>query len=107
MRKVIHIGLPELSDEELAEVADIAHETVVNEIRESISSSDIIDLDVVVRVTREETLDLSVEAYVEVPIFIGLDVEGIVEEALDSAYARVEEWLRRKACGERSGSGEG
>ena len=102
VRKVVHIGLPELSEEELTAIAELAHETVVERIRDSLSSSDIIDINVVVKVVEDDTLDLAVDAYVEVPVFVDADVEGIVNEAIELAYERVERELRRKAGEERN-----
>ncbi len=96
MKRLIRIGLPELSDEDLTEIASIAQDEVLKRIEESISRSDLIDVDVTVRVVKGETLDLEIEVSFEVPVFVRADVDSIVEDALESAFSKVEEFIRRK-----------
>jgi len=95
--RVVHIGLPELSEEQLIEIGDLAQETVVNYIFEHLSKSEVKDIEVTTRINRNEMLNLEVEAYIEVPIFVKVDVDKLIEEALEKAYEKVEERLREIA----------
>ncbi len=97
MRKVVNIGLPELNDDELAEIGELAQKTVMDNLLAGFRRSDLIDIDVIARVIHDGTLHLELEVYVEVPVFVDVDVEGLVEGAMERAYAEVEELLRRKA----------
>ncbi|AAL80507.1 hypothetical protein PFDSM3638_01740 [Pyrococcus furiosus DSM 3638] len=95
MKKVIHIGLPELSEEELIRVGEIGQKIIINYIFDHLAKSEVRDLEVTARINRGETLDLELEVYVEVPIFVKVDVESLIEEALDKAYEAIEDYLRR------------
>ncbi|AEH25496.1 DUF3194 domain-containing protein [Pyrococcus yayanosii] len=97
MKKVIHIGLPELSEEDLIEIGDIAQRVIIDHIFEYLNKSDVKDLEVTARINREDTLDLELEVYLEIPIFVKVDVERVIEEALDKAYEAVERRLRELA----------
>ncbi len=94
---VIHIGLPEMSEEELAAIGELAQETAINHVFAHLTKSEVKDIEAVVRVTRDETLNLELELYIEVPIFVKVDVDALVEEALEKAYRKVEERLREIA----------
>ncbi|ASJ08977.1 hypothetical protein A3L11_06955 [Thermococcus siculi] len=96
-RRVIHIGLPELSEEELIEVGELAQETIIKHIFDVLNRSDVKDIEVTMRINREDTLDLEVEVYLEVPIFVKVDVEGLIDEAVEKAYEAVERKLREIA----------
>ncbi|NJF24297.1 DUF3194 domain-containing protein [Thermococcus sp. Bubb.Bath] len=96
-RRVIHIGLPPLSEEELIEIGELAQETVLKRIFGALNRGDVKDVDVTTRINLGDTLDLEVEAYLEVPVFVKADVEKLVEEALEEAYSVVERRLREIA----------
>ncbi|ASA77277.1 DUF3194 domain-containing protein [Thermococcus sp. 5-4] len=93
-RRVIHIGLPELSEEQLIEVGEIAQETIIKHVFDVLNRSDVKDIEVTMRINRDETLDLEVEVYLEVPVFVKVDVESLIDEAVEEAYAVVERKLR-------------
>jgi len=96
-RRVIHIGLPELSEEQLIEVGEIAQETIIKHVFDVLNRSDVKDIEVTMRINRDETLDLEVEVYLEVPVFVKVDVESLIDEAVEEAYAAVERKLREIA----------
>jgi len=96
-RRVIHIGLPELSEEQLIEVGKIAQETIIKHVFDVLNRSDVKDIEVTMRINRDETLDLEVEVYLEVPVFVKVDVESLIDEAVEEAYAAVERKLREIA----------
>ncbi|NJE60883.1 DUF3194 domain-containing protein [Thermococcus sp. 21S7] len=96
-RKVIHIGLPELSEEQIIEIGELAQETIIKHVFDVLNRSDVKDIEVTMRINHGETLDLEVEVYLEVPIFVKVDVEGLIDEALEKAYAAVERKLREIA----------
>lgn len=93
MKKVVHIGLPELTGEELIEVGELAQEAVIDYIFKYLSRSEVKDIEVTARVSREDTLDLELEVYLEVPIFVKVDVDALVDEAIENAYKKVEKRL--------------
>ncbi|AIF68864.1 hypothetical protein PAP_02160 [Palaeococcus pacificus DY20341] len=96
-RGVIHIGLPEMSEEEIIKLGDLAQDVVLSRIFSVLHKSEVKDLEITTRINKGETLDLEVEAYIEVPIFVKVDVDRLIEDALDEAYQRVEEKLREIA----------
>jgi len=96
-RGVIHIGLPELSEEQLMEIGEIAQETVIKHVFDTLNRSDVKDIEVTMRINRDETLDLEIEVYLEVPVFVKVDVESLIDEALERAYEAVERKLREIA----------
>ncbi|AHF79661.1 DUF3194 domain-containing protein [Thermococcus paralvinellae] len=96
-KRVIHIGLPELSEDELIALGELAQETAIEYIFEHLTRSEVKDIEVTARINKEETLDLELEIYLEVPIFVKVDVDKLVEEALELAYEKVEERLREIA----------
>ena len=96
-KRVINIGLPELSEEELIEIGELAQETIIKHVFDVLNRSDVKDIEVTMRINRAETLDLEVEVYLEVPVFVKVDVEGPIDEALEKAYEAVERRLREIA----------
>ncbi|HDZ35889.1 MAG TPA: DUF3194 domain-containing protein [Thermococcus sp.] len=96
-RKVIHIGLPKLSEEQLIEIGELAQETIIKHVFDVLNRSEVKDIEVTMRINREETLDLEIEVYLEVPIFVKVDVDGLIDEAVEKAYEAVERRLREIA----------
>ena len=96
-KRVIYIGLPELSEDELIALGELAQETAIEYIFEHLTRSEVKDIEVTARINKEETLDLELEVYLEVPIFVRVDVDKLVDEALRLAYKKVEERLRKIA----------
>ena len=96
-KRVIHIGLPELSEEQLIDIGELAQETIIKEVFDALNRSDVKDIEVTMRINREDTLDLEVEVYLEVPIFLKVDVDELIEKAVEKAYEAVESKLREIA----------
>jgi len=96
-RGVVHIGLPELSEEQLIEIGELAQEAIIRHVFTELNRSDVKDIEVTTRINRDETLNLEIEVYLEVPVFVKVDVDSLIREALERAYARVEERLREIA----------
>ncbi|WP_010478415.1 DUF3194 domain-containing protein [Thermococcus zilligii] len=97
-RKVIHIGLPELGEEELIELGELAQKVIIEHIFDILSRSDVKDIEVTTRINRDETLDLEIEVYLEVPVFVRVDVDSLISEALERAYESVEKKLKALAA---------
>ncbi|USG99772.1 DUF3194 domain-containing protein [Thermococcus argininiproducens] len=93
MKRVVHIGLPELTEEKLIEVGELAQEAVIDYIFKYLTRSEVKDIEVTARINREDTLDLELEVYLEVPIFVKVDVDTLVDEAIENAYKKVEKRL--------------
>ncbi|WP_297470662.1 DUF3194 domain-containing protein [Thermococcus sp.] len=93
-RGVVHIGLPELSEEQLIEIGELAQKVIIKHVFDSLNRSDVKDIEVTTRINRDETLDLEIEVYLEVPVFVRVDVDSLVNEALEKAYEAVEKKLR-------------
>lgn len=98
MKRVIHIGLPELSEEQLVELGELAQDVVLKRVFSVLHRSDVKDIEVTTRINRDETLDLEIEAYIEVPVFVRVDVDRLIDEALEEAYDAVERKLREIAA---------
>jgi len=96
-RKVVHIGLPDLEPEKLVEIGELAQETIIDRIFEDLTKSEVKDLEVTTRINRGETLDLEIEVYLEVPIFVRTDIGKLIDEAVEMAYRAVEQRLREIA----------
>ncbi len=96
-RKVIHIGLPDLEPEELIGIGELAQETVISHVFESLTKSEVKDIEVTTRVNRRDTLDLEIKVYLEVPIFTRTDVDKLIDDAIERAYQAVEQRLREIA----------
>ncbi len=97
MKKVFHIGLPELSEDELIAIGELAQEVIIDYIFEHLTRSEVKDIEVTTRINREDILDLEIEVYLEVPIFVKVDIEKLINEALEAAYEKVEKRLREIA----------
>ncbi|NJE42341.1 DUF3194 domain-containing protein [Thermococcus sp. GR6] len=96
-KRVIHIGLPELSEEQLIKIGELAQETIIDYVFDHLTRSEVKDIEVTMRINREETLDLEIEVYLEVPIFVKVDVDKLIDEAVERAYEVVERKLREIA----------
>ncbi|WP_297520433.1 DUF3194 domain-containing protein [Thermococcus sp.] len=97
-KRVIHIGLPELSEEQLIDISELAQETIIKEVFDALNRSDVKDIEVTMRINQEDTLDLEVEVYLEVPIFLKVDVDELIEKAVEKAYEAVEKRLKELAA---------
>ncbi len=95
---VIHIGLPEMSEEEIIAIGELAQETAINHVFARLAKSEVKDIEAVSRIVKNETLNLELELYIEVPVFVREDVDALVEEALEKAYEAVERRLRELAA---------
>ncbi|AFK22180.1 DUF3194 domain-containing protein [Pyrococcus sp. ST04] len=102
MKKVVHIGLPRLSEDQLIEVGSIAQEVIIDYIFDHLAKSEVRDMEVTARINQGETLDLEIEVYLEVPIFVKVDVEALIDEAIEKAYDAVEKYLRKLSSGEKN-----
>ncbi|AHL21877.1 DUF3194 domain-containing protein [Thermococcus nautili] len=96
-RGVINIGLPELSEEEIIEIGELAQRVIIKHVFDALNRSDVKDIEVTTRINRDETLNLEIEVYIEVPVFVKVDVERLIDEALEKAYEAVERKLREIA----------
>ena len=97
MERVVKIGLPELDEGKLIEIGNLAQETVMRRLFRELHRSDVKDIEVTTRINRDETLNLEMEVYLEVPVFVKVDVEKLIDEALQEAYEAVERKLREIA----------
>ncbi|AJC70805.1 MAG: DUF3194 domain-containing protein [Thermococcus sp.] len=96
-RGVIHIGLPELSEEEIIAIGELAQNVIIKHVFSELNRSEVKDIEVTTRINRDDTLNLEIEVYLEVPVFVKVDVEKLIEEALEKAYDAVEKRLREIA----------
>ncbi len=97
-RRIVHIGLPELSEDELVAIGDLAQETILKCIFDELTRSEVKDIEVTTRINRNETLDLEVEVYLEVPVFLKADPDALVDKAIERAYEAVEKRLKELAA---------
>jgi len=97
-RRVVHIGLPELSEDEVVAIGELAQETILKCIFSELTKSEVKDIEVTTRVNRNGTLDLEVEVYLEVPVFLKVDPDALVDGAIERAYEAVEKRLKELAA---------
>ena len=96
-REIIYIGLPELSEEQLIEIGELAQGVIIKHVFDALNRSDVKDIEVTTRINHDKTLNLQIEVYLEVPVFVKVDVDALIEEALEKAYENVERKLREIA----------
>lgn len=94
---IIYIGLPELSEEQLIEIGELAQEVIIKHVFDALNRSDVKDIEITTRINRDKTLNLEIEVYLEVPVFVKVDVDALIEEALEKSYDAVERKLREIA----------
>ncbi|MGQ4833468.1 MAG: DUF3194 domain-containing protein [Candidatus Asgardarchaeia archaeon] len=93
-RQIIDIGLPKLDDEIIANIAELAEQSIRNFLVSKIGKENIYDLDVTVYVEYENTLDVIIELDLSIsPLYH--DLKDVLEnEAMEYAFSKVEKLLR-------------
>ena len=93
------IGIPELTLDQMEELCEIAEETAREYILSKVPSRRISTLNVTVDAegTKPVTVNIEVEVILS-PLMKNFDVEKLVNETKERAFASVEKYLRKLSC---------
>lgn len=93
------IGIPELTEEQVETLCEIAEEAARKHILSKIPLRRISALDVTVDIEGKKPVTVNVEVNLELsPLMKDCDVETLVKEATSNALCAVENYLRELAC---------
>ncbi|MEM2974991.1 MAG: DUF3194 domain-containing protein [Candidatus Bathyarchaeia archaeon] len=93
------IGIPELTEEQVETLCEIAEEAARNHILSKIPSRRISALDITVDIEGKKPITVNIEVNLELsPLMKGFDAETLVKEATNNALNSVESHLRDLAC---------
>lgn len=93
------LGIPELSSEQVEELCSIAEKTAREYVLSKVSSKRVEALNVSAETEGTKPVTLVVEVDVSLsPLMKEFDVQKLVDEAVEKAYASAEEYLRELRC---------
>ena len=99
MEKKSSEGIPELTDEQIEEICEIAEEAARKYILSKVPLKKISDFDITVETEGLKPLNISVEINLELsPLMRGYDVNKLVEEAVKKAFEAVDNHLKGLSC---------
>ena len=93
------IGIPKLTSEQVEELCEIAEETAREYVRSKVPLRRISVLNVTVDAegTKPITINVDVEVVLS-PLMKNFDVEKLVKEATERAFASIEKYLGKLSC---------
>ena len=93
------IGIPKLTSEQVEELCEIAEETAREYVRSKVPLRRISVLNVTVDAegTKPITINVDVEVALS-PLMKDFEVENLVKEATERAFASIREYLRKLSC---------
>jgi len=92
-------GIPELTDEQIEEICEIAEEAARKYILSKVPLKKISDFDITVETEGLKPLNISVEINLELsPLMRDYDVNKLVEEAVKKAFEAVDNHLKGLSC---------
>lgn len=93
------IGIPQLTSEQMEELCEIAEKAAREQILTKVPLQRIIDLNVTVDIEGSKPVTVNVDVEITLsPLMKDYDVQRLVDEAKDRAFAAVEKYLRELAC---------
>jgi len=93
------IGIPELTSEQMEELCEIAEKATREQILTKVSLRRITDLNVTVDIEGSKPVTVNVDVEITLsPLMKGYNVQRLVNEAKDHAFAAVEKYLRELTC---------
>ncbi|RLE51505.1 MAG: hypothetical protein DRJ20_02080 [Candidatus Methanomethylicota archaeon] len=98
LTEIKYIGLPKLTEDQIAGVCQVGELAARKVILSRIPKRAILDLNITVEAVVEESLIFTVDVDVTLSPFYKVDVDSIVEEAVDEAFKAIEERLRELSC---------
>jgi len=92
-------GIPELTDDQIEEICEIAEEAARKYILSKVPLKKISDFDITVETEGLKPLNISVEINLELsPLMRDYDVNKLVEEAVKKAFEAVDNHLKGLSC---------
>ncbi len=99
MEKKSSEGIPELTDDQIEEICEIAEEAARKYILSKVPLKKISDFDITVETEGLKPLNISVEINLELsPLMRDYDVNKLVEEAVKKAFEAVDNHLKGLSC---------
>ena len=99
MEKKSSEGIPELTDDQMEEICEIAEEAARKYILSKVPLKKISDFDITVETEGLKPLNISVEINLELsPLMRDYDVNKLVEEAVKKAFEAVDNHLKGLSC---------
>ena len=99
MEKKSSEGIPELTDDQIEEICEIAEEAARKYILSKVPLKKISDFDITVETEGLKPLNISVEINLELsPLMRDYDVKKLVEEAVKKAFEAVDNHLKGLSC---------
>ena len=96
------IGVPELTPEQMEELCGIAEKAAREHVLSKVSSQKISTLDITIDTEGVKPVTVNVEVGITLsPLMRKFDVERLVNEAKEEAFASIERYLRALACESR------
>ena len=93
------IGIPKLTSEQMEELCETAEKAAREQILTKVPLQRITDLNITVDIEGSKPLTVNVDVEITLsPLMKDYDVQSLVREAKDRAFAAVEEHLRELAC---------
>lgn len=97
--KIVDLGLPELSDEQIEELCEIVEKTAREHILSKVSAKQTEELNISVEAEGSRPVNLTVEVHVSLtPLMRSLDVQKLANEAIEKAFSSAEKYLRELKC---------
>jgi len=92
-------GIPELTDEQIEEICEVAEEAARKYILSKVPLKKILDFDITVETEGLKPLNVSVEINLELsPLMRNFDAEKLVEEAVKKAFEAIDKHLKGLSC---------
>ncbi len=99
MEKKSSEGIPELTDDQIEEICEIAEEAARKYILSKVPLKKISDFDITVETEGLKPLNISVEINLELsPLMRDYDVNKLVKEAVKKAFEAVDNHLKGLSC---------
>ena len=99
MEKKSSEGIPELTDDQIEEICEIAEEAARKYILSKVPLKKISDFDITVETEGLKPLNISVEINLELsPLMRDYNVNKLVEEAVKKAFEAVDNHLKGLSC---------
>ena len=99
MEKKSDDGIPELTDEQIEEICEVAEEAARKYILSKVPLKKISDFDITVETEGLKPLNVSVEINLELsPLMRNFDTEKLVKEAVKKAFEAVDKHLKGLSC---------
>ncbi len=99
MKLLEEIGIPELSEEQMQELSEIAEEAARNYVLSKVPQRKISALEIAVETVGSKPVTVSVDVDLALsPLMRAYNVEKLASEAAEKAFEAAEQYLRELSC---------